>query len=141
MISVTPQIHLNEDEISFQFILASGPGGQNVNKVATAVQLRFNAAHSCSLPREVRERLVKLAGNRLTKKGELLITAKRFRSQERNRQDAIERLIALLQKAAEKPMQRRGTKPSQAAKQRRLDEKRHRGERKQTRRPVKNPLN
>jgi ribosome-associated protein len=140
MISITPQIHLDEGEISFQFILASGPGGQNVNKVATTVQLRFDAVHSHSLPGDVRERLVKLAGNRLTKKGELLITAKRFRSQERNRQDAIERLITLLQKAAEKPTQRRRTKPSSAAKQRRLDEKRHRGERKQARRPVKNSL-
>ncbi|MGR6034526.1 MAG: alternative ribosome rescue aminoacyl-tRNA hydrolase ArfB [Candidatus Nitrosoglobus sp.] len=138
MINVTPPIHLDEDEISFQFILASGPGGQNVNKVTTAVQLRFNAAHSCSLHGEVRGRLVKLMGNGLTKQGELLITAKRFRSQERNRQDAIEHLITPIQKAAEEPTQRRRTKPSPAAKQRRLDEKHHRRERKQARRPVKN---
>lgn len=137
MITVTPQIRLPEDELHFQFTLASGPGGQNVNKVATAAQLRFDAARSPSLPEEVRERLVKLAGNRLTKEGELLITAKRFRSQERNRQEAIERLVALLQKAAEKPKPRRKAKPSQAAKQRCIDEKRRRGERKQTRRPVK----
>ncbi|ADE14621.1 Class I peptide chain release factor [Nitrosococcus halophilus Nc 4] len=136
MINVTPQIQLKEDELHFQFILASGPGGQNVNKVATAVQLRFDAVHSRSLPEDVRSRLLKLAGNRLTKEGELLITAKRFRTQERNRQDAIERLVALLQKAAEKPKPRRITKPSRAAKQRRLDEKRRRGEQKRARRPV-----
>jgi ribosome-associated protein len=118
MINITPQIHLDEDEISFQFIFASGPSGQHVNKVATAVQLRFNAAHSYSLPGEVRGRLVKLASNGLTKQGELLITAKRFRSQEHNRQDAIERLITLIQRAAEEPAQRRRTKPSPAAKQR-----------------------
>lgn len=140
MIRITPQIHLDENELSFQFMLASGPGGQNVNKVATAVQLRFDAAHSRSLPEEVRERLIKLARGRLTKKGELLITAKRFRSQDRNRQDAIRRLVTLLQQAAEKPKQRRKKKPSQAAKQRRLEEKRHRGEQKQARRPVKNML-
>lgn len=139
MITVTPQIHLSEDEIYFQFILASGPGGQNVNKVATAAQLRFDVAHSPSLPEEVRRRLIKLAGNRMTKEGELLITAKRFRSQERNRQDAIKRLVALLQKAAEEPAPRRKTGLSQAAKRRRMDEKRRRGERKQARRPVKIP--
>lgn len=139
MITVTPQIHLPEDEVHFQFILASGPGGQNVNKVATAAQLRFNVAHSPSLPEEVRGRLIKLAGNRITKEGELLITAKRFRSQERNRQDAVKRLVALLQKAAEEPKPRRKTKLSRAAKQRRMDEKRRRGERKQARRSVKFP--
>lgn len=139
MITVTPEIQLKEDELHFQFILASGPGGQNVNKVATAVQLRFNAARSPSLPEGVRGRLLQLAGSRLTKEGELLITAKRFRTQERNRQDAIERLAALIRKAAEKPKPRRPTKPSQAAKQRRLDEKRRRGEQKRARRAV-NPV-
>ncbi|ABA56954.1 Class I peptide chain release factor [Nitrosococcus oceani ATCC 19707] len=137
MITVTPHIQLREEELHFQFVLASGPGGQNVNKVATAVQLRFDAAHSPSLPEDVRQRLMKLAGNRLTKEGELLITAKRFRSQERNRQDAIKRLVALLQQAAEKPKPRRLRKPSRAAKQRRLEEKRRRGEQKQARRSVK----
>jgi ribosome-associated protein len=93
MIIVTPDIRINEDELRFQFKLASGPGGQNVNKVATAAELRFDAAHSLALPEDVRTRLLTLAGRRLSKEGELLITARRFRSQERNRQDAVERLI------------------------------------------------
>ena len=134
MIPVTPTISLRDDELQFQFKLASGPGGQNVNKVATAVELRFDVAGSLSLPEVVRARLRALAGNRVTQEGELLITARRFRSQERNRQDAIERLSALIQKAAEAPKPRIRTQPSRAAKQRRMDEKRRIGKKKQTRR-------
>ena len=136
MIIVTPSISLNENELRFQFVLASGPGGQNVNKVATAVQLRFDVAHSPALPEDVRVRLVKLAGARMTKDGELLLTARRFRTQERNREDAIDRLVALIAKAAQKPKPRLKKRPSLAAKKRRLDNKRRRSERKRERRPV-----
>lgn len=134
MIIATPSIHIPEDEFQFQFKLASGPGGQNVNKVATAAELRFDVARSPSLPDAVRARLRTLAGSRVNQNGELLITARRFRSQERNRQDAIERLIALIQQAATAPRPRVKTKPSRAAKQRRMDEKRRVGEKKQGRR-------
>ncbi|KAB2934491.1 MAG: aminoacyl-tRNA hydrolase [Candidatus Contendobacter sp.] len=136
MIDVTPAIGIREDELQFQFKLASGPGGQNVNKVATAAELRFDVARSPSLPEAVRARLLALAGSRVTQEGELLITARRFRSQERNRQDAIDRLVALIQKAAEAPKPRIKTKPSRAAKQRRMDDKRRVGEKKQARRPM-----
>ncbi len=134
MIIVTPDILINEDEFRFQFKLASGPGGQNVNKVATAAELHFDAAHSLALPEDVRTRLLALAGRRLSREGELLITARRFRSQERNRQDAIERLVDLIRKAAEIPKPRLKIKPSRAAKKRRVAEKRRVGEKKQTRR-------
>lgn len=136
MINVTPTIRLHEDELRFQFKLASGPGGQNVNKVATAVELRFDVAASPRLPEAVRTRLLALAGSRATQDGELLITARRFRSQERNRQDAIERLVALIRRAAEPPKPRLKTRPSRAARERRLAEKRRVGEKKQIRRPV-----
>lgn len=136
MIDVTPTIGISEDELQFQFKLASGPGGQNVNKVATAAELRFDVARSPSLSEAVRARLLILAGSRVTQDGELLITARRFRSQERNRQDAIERLIALIQKAAVALKPRIKTKPSRAARERRLDEKRRLGGKKQARRPV-----
>ncbi len=136
MINVTPTISIHENELQFQFKLASGPGGQNVNKVATAAELRFDVAGSPSLPELVRARLLALAGSRVTQDGELLITARRFRSQERNRQDAIDRLVALIQKAATPPKPRIKTKPSRAAKKRRMDDKRRIGEKKQTRRPV-----
>ena len=136
MIEVTPAIAIREDELQFQFKLASGPGGQNVNKVATAAELRFDVAGSPSLPEAVRARLLALAGSRVTQDGELLITARRFRSQERNRQDAVDRLVALIQRAAEPPKPRIKTKPSRAAKQRRMDEKRRVGAKKQIRRPV-----
>jgi ribosome-associated protein len=133
MIRITSQLAIGENEIELQFIRASGPGGQNVNKVSTAVQLRFDVAHSPSLPEDVRARLMKLAGNRLTNEGELLIEAKRHRTQERNRQDAIARLVELIRHATERPKPRIATKPTRASKKRRLETKRQRSETKQAR--------
>jgi len=134
MLTVTPQISIDESELHETFVRASGPGGQNVNKVATAVQLRFDVQHSPSLPPAVRERLLRLVAQRLTTDGELIIEAKRFRTQEKNRQEARERLVALVRKAAEPPKPRRATKPTRAARQKRLEHKRQRGQTKQLRR-------
>lgn len=131
---ITPSITLDEKEIREQFIRSSGPGGQNVNKVATAVQLRFNVRHNRSLPVDVRNRLTRLAGNRITEEGDLIIEARRFRTQERNRQDARERLVLLIRKAAVRPKIRRRTKPSVSSIRRRLEEKQQRGKLKKMRR-------
>ena len=130
---VTRCITIDESELTERFILASGPGGQNVNKVATAVELRFDVANSKSLPAAVRERLVTLAGKRLSSAGILVIAAQRFRSQPRNREDARERLAALIREAATPPKLRRATRPSKAAKRRRVDDKRQLGARKRER--------
>jgi ribosome-associated protein len=128
MIKVTRNITIGESEIEERFIRASGPGGQHVNRAATAVQLRFDVAHSPSLPDDVRERLIRLASSRMTEDGVLIIEAKRFRSQGRNRQDALNRLVKLIRRAARKPETRRKTRPTRASKERRLEDKRRRSE-------------
>jgi ribosome-associated protein len=126
MIRITDHIAIDDAEIAESFIRASGPGGQNVNKLSTAVQLRFDVRHSPSLPDDVRARLERLAGRRLTRDGELIITAQRHRTQERNRQDARERLIELIRRAAVAPVKRRPTKPTKASRERRLEGKKRR---------------
>ena len=126
MIEIAPGLGIAEDELSFSFVRASGPGGQNVNKVSTAVQLRFDAANSPNLPDAVRARALRLAGRRATTEGVIVLDARRHRTQERNRQDAIERLVALLQRAAELPKPRTTTKPTRASRLKRLDDKRRR---------------
>lgn len=122
-IRITPAIAIDEDELVESFVRASGPGGQNVNKVATAVELRFDVAHSPALPELVRERLMRLAGQRLTKEGVIILQGDRFRAQERNRDDVRDRLIALIRRAADIPKTRRPTKPTRASKERRLEGK------------------
>jgi ribosome-associated protein len=134
---VTRNISIDESELEFDFVRASGPGGQHVNKAATAVQLRFAVAETSSLPDAVRRRLMKLAQNRITKEGVLIIEASEHRSQHRNRREAIERLKTLVRKAARKPKKRRKTRAPQSAKERRLREKRRRSETKQRRKPPK----
>jgi ribosome-associated protein len=133
MIRITDSIAIDESEIDQDFIRASGPGGQHVNKAATAVQLRFDVANSPSLPNAVRKRLTRLAGKRMTDDGVLIIEAKRFRTQEHNRQDAVDRLVELIRKAAQSPKARHKTRPSRAAREQRMREKRRRSQIKRTR--------
>jgi ribosome-associated protein len=136
MIEVTTDIQLDEKELNEEFIRSSGPGGQNVNKVATSVQLKFDVENSPSISDQVRRRIIRLAGRRVNKEGILVIKAGRFRTQEMNRRDAINRLVALIRKAARVPKHRIKTRPTGAAKRRRLELKRRRGEIKRRRRPV-----
>jgi ribosome-associated protein len=136
MIRITDTISLDDNEIHEEFIRASGPGGQNINKVATAVQLRFDVSRSQALPEEVRERLLHLGGRRVTQDGTLIILAQRFRTQERNREDALQRLVDLIREAAAIPKARRKTRPTRASKVSRLQNKRQRSTVKKGRRPV-----
>jgi ribosome-associated protein len=126
-IPVTEEISIDEGELAESFILAAGPGGQNVNKVASAVQLRFDVAHSPSLPEDVRHRLIRMAGRRLTKTGELVLTGRRYRSQEQNRADVRARLVELLRDAATPPVPRRKTRPPAASRKARAENKAARG--------------
>ena len=134
MIDITPAIKLDEQEIGFVFIRSPGPGGQNVNKVSSAVQLRFNVQESTSIPVEVKQRLTRLAGRRLTSEGILIIEARQYRSQDQNRQAALVRLVRLIQQAAQPPKPRHRTRPTRASVQRRLEAKRKRSEIKRLRR-------
>jgi ribosome-associated protein len=134
MIPINDRISLDESELQFEFIRASGPGGQNVNKVSTAVRLRFDVAASGSLPEDVRGRLLRLAGKRVGADGVLTLHARSGRTQEANRREAIDRLVALIQKACQRPRPRRATRPTLASKERRLESKRRHGETKSRRR-------
>lgn len=137
MLRVTPHIFLDESELHEEFVRSAGPGGQNVNKVSTAVQLRFDAANSPNLPDDVRRRLLRMAGDRATAQGEIVIEARRRRTRERNRADAQERLFDLIRRAAKKPKRRVPTRPTRASRERRLEEKRMRSKVKQLRRKDK----
>jgi ribosome-associated protein len=134
MIRLNRGIAIDERELEFEFIRSSGPGGQNVNKVSTAVRLRFDARGSSSLPQDVRERLIRLAGRRVGDDGFLTIHARSARTQDSNRRDAIARLTELLERAVERPKPRRATRPTAGSRERRLDSKRRRGETKAARR-------
>ena len=137
MIHISDTIILNENEVQLDFIRASGPGGQNVNKVSSAVQLRFNVAETTAFNDPIRERLIKIAGKRMTSDGILIIKAQRYRSQEQNRQDAVDRLVEMIQKAIEVPRHRRATRPTAASKKRRLATKHRRGDLKRRRKVVR----
>jgi ribosome-associated protein len=136
MLQITPALSIPDSELTFTFVRSSGPGGQNVNKVATAAQLRFDVRNSPSLPAEVKERLIKLAGYRVTQDGVLVIEAKRYRAQEQNRADALLRLTVLLEKAARRPMVRHATRPSLATRVKRVESKKKRGAVKKQRRSL-----
>jgi ribosome-associated protein len=133
MIRITQKVSISEEECSFSFVRSGGPGGQNVNKVSTAVRLRFDVLRSSSLSQQVRQRLIKIAGTRATVDGILLISASRFRTQERNRADAIERLTQFIRKALDEPKKRKKSKPTFASKGRRITGKRLLGEKKKFR--------
>lgn len=134
MLQVNPYIAIDPSELGEKFVRSSGPGGQNVNKVATAVQLRFDVRRSPALPEPVRQRLLQLAANRISSDGVLLIEASRFRTQEQNRQDARDRLVAMIRQATVKPKPRKPTKPSAGARKRRIESKKQRGDLKRSRR-------
>ena len=137
MIRITDEISIDEREIEESFVRSSGPGGQNVNKLSTAVQLRFDVRRSPALPNDVAIRLMRLAGKRMTKDGVLVLVAQRHRTQERNRADAMERFVALVQEAAVRPVKRVATKPSKAAKERRLEGKKVRSGRRRANKPCR----
>ncbi len=139
MIQITKDLAIDENELAFDFIRASGPGGQNVNKVSSAVQLRFDVEHSASLTEEVRSRLKRIAHKRINAEGVLIIEARQQRTQEQNRQEAVARLAGLLRTAAQKPRVRKKTNPTPESRRRRLEEKRRRAEIKRLRRPPASP--
>ena len=139
MIKISERISLADEEIQESFIRSSGPGGQHVNTSSTGVQLRFDAAGSPSLSNDVRARLLQLAGTKVTEDGVIVISASRFRSQKSNREDALQRLVALIREAEKEPKRRTKTKPTQASKQRRVSSKKRRGEIKESRRPIRPP--
>ncbi len=139
MLQITPTLAILDNELIFTFVRSSGPGGQNVNKVATAAQLRFDVRNSPSLPADVKERLIKLAGTRMTQDGILVVEAKRYRTQEQNRTDAEQRLVTLIQKAIVRPKKRQSTRPSAASQARRIELKKQRGKIKRIRQAAPTP--